>query len=147
MNIMKRIILLVIAFSGLTACDNLLELRPQGSVDRVALSDQNGMELVVTNAYAALTQSLRGGTAANWAFGSIYGGDANKGSTPGDGPAAIIEIEFYSISANNEWCLEKWRFNYNIIKNANHAINLIKSLDDTVSPSLKEARIGEMKFL
>jgi tetratricopeptide (TPR) repeat protein len=144
---MKKILIVTSLLGGLAACDSQLDLRPQGSVDQISLRNQNGMEMVTTNAYAALTQSLRGGTAANWAFGSILGGDANKGSTPGDGPAAMIEIEFYSVLANNEWCLEKWRFNYNVIKNANHAINLIKTLDESVDAQLKEIRIAEMRFL
>jgi tetratricopeptide (TPR) repeat protein len=142
-----RMLVMQFAAIGLLSCDSYLDLRPQGSIDKIALSNANGIELMATSAYASLTQSLRGGTPANWAFGSIYGGDANKGSTPGDGPAAMIEIEFYSVLANNEWCLEKWNFNYQLIKNANHTINLINSVGDEVSSDLKNKRLGEMKFL
>ncbi|CAL1517265.1 RagB/SusD family nutrient uptake outer membrane protein [Chitinophaga sp. MM2321] len=130
-----------------TSCNKALDLRPQGSIDKVALSDANGIDLIVTNAYASLTQSLRGGTPANWSFGSIYGGDANKGSTPGDGPAAMIQIEFYNILSNNEWCLEKWNFNYQLIKNANHAMNFVNSAGDNVNADLKKKRKGELLFL
>lgn len=144
---MKRIIFSAITAFAMMACDSQLDIRPQGSVDQIALANERGMELLVTNAYGSLTQSLRGGTPANWAFGSIYGGDANKGSTPGDGPSAMIEIEFYSILANNDWCREKWAFNYHVIKNANHAINLINSLGEEVNADLKNARLGEMRFL
>lgn len=144
---MRRFILSIAIAGCLTACDSQLDVRPQGSVDQIALADERGMELLVTNAYASLTQSLRGGTPANWAFGSIYGGDANKGSTPGDGPSAMIEIEFYSILANNDWCREKWAFNYHVIKNANHAINLINSLGNEVNSDIRNARLGEMRFL
>src|SRR5690554_1255222 len=137
---MKRFILSIAVAGCLTACDSQLDVRPQGSVDQITIADERGMELLVTNAYASLTQSLRGGTPANWAFGSIYGGDANKGSTPGDGPSAMIEIEFYSILANNDWCREKWAFNYHVIKNANHAINLINSLGNEVNSDIRNAR-------
>lgn len=143
---MKKI-LTFLALILFASCNKYLDLRPQGSVDKVALSGENGINLLVTNAYSSLTQSMRGGTPANWAFGSIMGGDANKGSTPGDGPAAMIQIEFYNVLSNNEWCLEKWNFNYQLIKNANHTINFINASGDDVSIDFKNVRKGEMLFL
>jgi len=140
----------IISFSALIAvttvsCDKQLEIRPQGSVDKVTLQDTRGIELLVTSAYASLTENGNGGTPNNWTFGSIYGGDANKGSDPGDQPP-INEFEVYNILSNNGYCSEKWNFNYNGIKRVNHTINLINSVVDA-DATLKSKRIGEMKFL
>jgi len=145
-----RKILSIISFSALitvstVSCDKKLEIRPQGSVDKVTLQDAKGVDLLVTSAYASLTENGLGGTPNNWVFGSIYGGDANKGTDPGDQPA-VNEFEVYTLLSNNGYLNEKWVFNYNGIKRVNHTINMINTVDG-LDATLKVKRIGEMKFL
>lgn len=146
---MKKILLLIFSsilfFSLFPSCNKLLDIKPQGNIDVSAVSDANGIDLVVTAAYASLHESTWGGSPNNFLIGSIYGGDANKGSDPGDQPY-MNEFENYSLLTNNRVFDEKWIFNFNGIKRANHVINIINSVGD-VDADFKDKRIGEMKFL
>src|SRR5690606_23257996 len=90
-------------------------------------------------------ESTWGGSPNNFLLGSVYGGDANKGSDPGDQPY-MNEFENYSLITNNQAFNEKWIFNYNDIKRANHTINIINSVED-LTPGFKDKRLGEMRFL
>ena len=130
----------------ITSCDKELDINPQGVVSESTLNNQTGMDLICINAYGYLTQSYRGGGIDNWAFGSIMAGDANKGTTAADGPADLIQIEYLSILSNNAWTLEKWNFNYRLIKAANQAINSIRKVEG-VDAAYKAKREGEMRFL
>lgn len=143
-----RNILSILFISGLlltTSCDQYLDIKPQGNVDGAALSNPAGIDLLVTSAYASLHESTWGGSPNNFLLGSVYGGDANKGSDPGDQPY-MNEFENYSLITNNQAFNEKWIFNYNGIKRANHTINMINSVEE-LNPGFKDKRLGEMKFL
>ena len=146
---MKKILLIVSTITllsfNITSCSKKLEVSPQGSIDAVALSNETGVDLLVTSAYASLTEPGWGGSPSNWIFGSIYGGDANKGTDPGDQPN-MNDFEMYTVNANDARVLEKWSFNYDGIKRVNNAINLINSVK-TINADLKNKRLGEMKFL
>ena len=128
-----------------TSCDQYLDIRPQGNVDGAALSNAEGIDLLITSAYASLHESTWGGSPNNFLLGSVYGGDANKGSDPGDQPY-MNEFESYSLITNNQAFNEKWIFNYNGVKRANHTINMINSVED-ITPDFRDKRLGEMKFL
>lgn len=144
---MKNIILTLSVFCLFltVSCDSYLDIKPQGNVDGVALSNADGVDLLVTSAYASLHESTWGGSPNNFLLGSIYGGDANKGSDPGDQPY-MNEFESYSLISNNQAFNEKWIFNYNGIKRANHTMNIINGVED-LTPEFKDKRFGEMKFL
>lgn len=146
---MKKIFLniLIISLISLfgTSCSKKLEVTPLGDVDKAALLNQSGIELLVTSAYASLTENGWGATPSNWIFGSIYGGDANKGSDPGD-QTYINEMENYSVLSNNTIFNQKWIFNYGGIKRVNTTLNMINSVKG-INDDLKNKRIGEMKFL
>lgn len=133
-----------------TSCDKYLNIEPQGSIDKTALSNVTGVELLVTSSYASLTEGegrAEGGAPNDWILSSMPGGDGNKGSDPGDGtPLSLNEFEQYQVLTTNESVNYKWLFNYNGIKRINHTINLIKSTVD-IDDKLKNKRLGEMKFL
>lgn len=139
-------ILMYLSLSILAAsCDSMLDISPKGSVDAPSITDARGIDLLVTSGYASLHESTWGGSPNNFLLGSIYAGDANKGSDPGDQPS-WNDFELYSILANNPVFNDKWIFNFNGIKRANHTINVINSVQDAAA-DFKSKRIGEMKFL
>lgn len=151
---MKKIILILsitIVFVFFTSsCDKYLDIDPQGSIDKSALANETGVELLVTSAYASLTEGdgqAEAGAPNNWILGSMPGGDVNKGSDPGDGmPLSLNEFEQYQILTTNASVNWKWVLNTRAIKRINNAINLINSTQD-MNNSLKNKRLGEMKFL
>jgi len=133
-----------------TSCDKYLDISPQGSIDKSALQNETGVELLVTSAYASMTEGegrAEGGALNNWILGSMPAGDCNKGSDPGDGmPLSLNEFEQYQILTTNASVNYKWVLNTLAIKRINNAINLINSVEN-ISTGLKNKRLGEMKFL
>ena len=132
------------------SCADKLDITPQGSIDKTALQNETGIELLVTSAYASMTEGegrAEGGALNNWVLSSMPGGDCNKGSDPGDGmPLSLNEFEQYQVLTTNVSVDWKWVLNTRSIKRINNAINLINSVEDA-STTLKSKRLGEMKFL
>ena len=132
------------------SCADKLDITPQGSIDKTALQNETGIELLVTSAYASMTEGegrAEGGALNNWVLSSMPGGDCNKGSDPGDGmPLSLNEFEQYQVLTTNVSVDWKWVLNTRSIKRINNAINLINSVEDA-GTTLKNKRLGEMKFL
>ena len=76
------------------------------------LTSKAGLEGTLIGAYSMLTG--RGGFYAgstNWLWGSILGGEANKGTNSGD-QAQVNEIQAYNPQPTNESTLDKYRTCY-----------------------------------
>ena len=81
----KILIVSAVALFTLSSCgEDFLYKAPQGSIDQEALTNAEGVELLVVNAYAGLTRPTGYDNMFNWVFGGVYGGDANKGSESND---------------------------------------------------------------
>jgi tetratricopeptide (TPR) repeat protein len=149
-KILSKITVIVAIAIFLAACDKDLDIDPQGSIDKKALQNETGVELLVTAAYASMTEGdgrAEGGALNDWILSSMPGGDCNKGSDPGDGiPLSLNEFEQYQVLTTNASVNWKWVLNTLAIKRINNATNLINSTED-ISNSLKSKRLGEMKFL
>ncbi|MCC8132430.1 MAG: RagB/SusD family nutrient uptake outer membrane protein [Tannerellaceae bacterium] len=143
----KYIIFLSALLIGLSSCgEDFLYKSPQGSVDEEALTNEQGVELLVINAYGLLNDDIGwGATPFNWTFGGIYGGDANKGSDSND-QAPLNALETYSITASNEYLRHKWQFAYWGAKRCNLALHVMSNAED-MSEDLKTLREGELRFL
>ncbi len=146
---MKRKLVIYTAFIGIlfiASCgEDFLYKAPQGSIDRDALTNQTGVELLVTSAYATLTEDGWGATPFNWTFGGIYGGDANKGSDNND-QSILNELESYSIQASNSYLDQKWEWTYKGSKRVNVALQVMEDVED-MSETLRTKRNGELHFL
>jgi tetratricopeptide (TPR) repeat protein len=142
------IIAVILIFTA--SCDKYLDIDPQGSIDKKALQNKTGVELLVTSSYASMTEGdgrAEGGALNDWILSSMPGGDCNKGSDPGDGmPLSLNEFEQYQVLTTNISVDWKWVLNTRAIKRINNTINLINSTVD-INPTLKDKRLGEMKFL
>ncbi len=151
---MKKILSILtistIVIALMSSCEEKLDITPQGSIDKTALQNETGVELLVTSAYASMTEGegrAEGGALNNWILSSMPGGDCNKGSDPGDGmPLSLNEFEQYQVLTTNVSVDWKWVLNTRAIKRINNAINLINSVEN-MSATLKAKRLGEMKFL
>ena len=131
----------------LSSCgENFLYKDPQGSVDQQALTNAQGVEMLIITAYANLTGSTGWGSSMfNWTFGGIYGGDANKGSDTGD-QAVLNSLENYTLLNTNGYLNDKWTWVYQGAKRANLALQVLDNVED-MSESLKNTRKAELYFL
>jgi len=147
--------LICVAFFMLFSCgENFLYKEPQGSVDQEALTNAQGVEMLITTAYATLTyagaqdgygNNWWGSSIFNWVFGGIYGGDANKGSDAND-QSVLNSIENYTTLSNNGYINDKWSWVYVGSKRVNLALQVLAQVED-MDESLKTTRAAELYFL
>lgn len=134
------------AFLMLNSCgEDFLYKSPQGSIDANALTNQMGVDLLTTTAYANLTENDWGATPFNWTFGGMYGGDANKGSDAND-QSVLNEMESYNILPTNGYINEKWAWIYKGVKRANIALQTLEKVEN-VTEEYRKGREGELYFL
>lgn len=110
------------------ACNQeFLEVNPNGGLDANVLATETGVDGLLTGAYAMLdgTSGSFGWEAAasNWVYGSIRGGEANKGTDSGDQPD-INPIMNYTETASNPYLNVRWRSLYESIARCNEVINV-----------------------
>jgi len=147
--------LLCVAFTMLFSCgENFLYKEPQGSVDQEALTNAQGVEMMITTAYATLTyagaqdgygNNWWGSSLFNWVFGGIYGGDALKGSDSGD-QSPLNSVENFTILSSNGYLNDKWQWVYVGSKRVNLALQVLANVTD-MSEDLKNTRSAELYFL
>lgn len=118
-------IILVLIFSN--ACnDEFLEVDPNGALSEGVLANQAGVDNLLIGAYSMLDGVSDQGfgwqsTQSNWVFGSIRGGEANKGSDAGDQPD-INALQNYTEASTNPYLDLKWRALYEGISRTNKVI-------------------------
>ena len=148
-QILKRIALVSASAFMLTfACkDQFLEVAPTGSLAQAQLSSKAGVEGALIGAYAQLAAKgfSRLGAANNWVWGSIRGGENNKGTDPGD-YTTINPIQRYEVDATNGDMNDSWRAKYEGIARCNAVINLANGSKE-LSAADKTRIIAEARFL
>lgn len=128
------VVTLLLAVVVLTACkDEFLEVAPTNSLSSTELSSAAGLDGSVIGTYSILLG--RGGfytDASNWFWGSVLGGDANKGSDPGD-QSQVNEIQTYNPQPNNGSILSKYARTYEGVARANATLRLAAVAEETGS--------------
>lgn len=146
---MKHKHIIVLGFASLLAfgsCgEDFLYKSPQGSIDEGQLTTPEGVELLVVNAYANLTEEDWGASVFNWALSGMYGGDANKGSDPGD-QSVLNEMELYNTMSTNGYLNDKWKWTYKGVKRANKALDVMAKVPE-ISEEKRKMRTAELVFL
>jgi hypothetical protein len=106
-----------------------------------------GANQFLIGAYAGLRGIGWEGGISNWVYGSIVGGEANKGSDAGD-QAAIVPIQQYTASATNGFYEVKWRAIYEGVARANATIRILNKLTSAdISDADKNQMLAEARFL
>jgi len=148
MKITKIISLtLVILIASTVACkDSFLEVAPTGSLSETELSSQAGLEgaLIATYSYL-LGRSGFYSDATNWFWGSVRGGDANKGTNAGD-QSQVNEIQAFTVQTNNASVLQKYQSTYEGVARANATMKLIAQAEE-VPEAVKTRVEAETRFL
>ena len=144
---------IVIMILTIACKEEFLDVAPTGSLTENQLTSLPGLDgsLIATYSYL-LGRSGFFSDVSNWFWGSVLGGDANKGSDPGDQPV-LDGIIRYSAQTNNEAVLQKYQAVYEGIARANATLRLLKQAkeeNDEVSDNVQSQRArieGESKFL
>jgi len=151
---MIPIVLALIAIMILYACNNKLNLLPQGSLLASNVNNNSGVQGLLIGAYALLSgenvpgQNLGNGSgASNYVYGSECADDSYKGSSPGDQPD-VIPLMTWSLaqSGTSSYLDEKWVVLYTGVQRANDVIRTVR-LSPTISSADTTEYVAEARFL
>lgn len=126
---------LVAMVFGLSMCQkDFLEVAPKGALDENVLATRRGADALLISAYSMLDGVADNGSgweaaASNWVYGSITGGEGNKGTDAGDQPD-INPIQTYTAAATNGYFNIKWRSVYDGVSRANAVIRIMERVTD-----------------
>lgn len=139
--------LLIVGLSVTSCSDDFLDVAPTGSLSSTELSSKAGLEGSLIASYSMLLgRSGFFSDNSNWMWGSVRGGEANKGTNAGDQSQAN-EIQAYAAQTTNESVLQKYRAVYEGVARANATLKLLQTADAGVSDSDKVRIEAEARFL
>lgn len=148
MKKIKILISSVVLFAGMYACkEDFLEVAPTGTLAKEQLTSTAGLEGALISAYAqlsALSQTHSG--PSNWLIGSIRGGDANKGTDPGDA-AEMNPIQRFEYNPTDGVVGNVYRSYYDGVARANAVLTLLKEAQPSVKPADVTRMTAEARFL
>jgi len=128
--------------------DSFLEVAPTGQLTAALLTSKAGLEGTLMGGYSMLNGRgfSRLASSTNWVYGSILGGEANKGTESGD-YGAINPIQRFETIATASDVEDTWKAKYEGISRANAVIRLIANADPAVTAADKARILAEAKFL
>ncbi|MFT6808094.1 MAG: hypothetical protein ACJA01_001318 [Saprospiraceae bacterium] len=148
-DILKRLSMVVLVMLLMTtSCkEDFLEIPPQNALGEAQLGSKAGVEGVLIGAYSALNGTFgnRFEAPSHWVTGSICGGEANKGTDPGD-YSSINPVQRYETDATQGDLNNLWRGRFEGVSRANATLRLIPLAEDISAADA--ARIsGEARML
>jgi len=152
----KHIMPVVLSFLViLYACDkSYLEVPAAGALSQDVLANKVGVEALLVGAYSLLDgEGSSAGTnngpwatsSSNWVYGSVAGGDAHKGSDPGD-QNLITPIEQWNATPSNSYLDQLWQQRYDGVQRANETLRVMKLAKDISAADVTRIT-AEAKFL
>ncbi|MDF9800948.1 hypothetical protein OKW21_006211 [Catalinimonas alkaloidigena] len=152
-NILRKKITYLTIFGVLLsaiACneDEFLDVPVTGQVSGPQLLTEDGLNGLLIGVYAALNGDTNLGWfsgQANWLWGSIRGGDANKGSDAGDFNT-IIPYARFEQTPSDQLGTNKWNGSYEGISRANIFLSNLASFEG-LADDAKAALEAEARFL
>lgn len=126
----------IMAFFAPSCKKDFLESRPTGQLLDEQMTTTRGVQEALVSAYADLTGSYDPNgifnalfaQPTNWLYGSVRGGDAHKGSTPGDQTDALSLARMETLPSNS-YIVAKWIWLYDGIARSNNVLKLLKRVD------------------
>jgi len=148
-NILKKmsIVMLAMMFLVVSCKDSFLEVAPTGSLADAQVATKDGIEGLLVGAYSALNGVFgnRFEGPNHWVTGSIAGGEANKGTDPGD-YSSINPVQRYETNPTQGDINELWRGRYEGVARCNRILSLLAKATDVTDGDA--ARIsGEARLL
>jgi starch-binding outer membrane protein, SusD/RagB family len=149
-NIMsKKIVVLAAILSavGYSCKEDFLEVLPTGAISEAQLTSKKGIEGALIATYGSVSgYGRRMVHPNNWVWGSIRGGDANKGTDPGDF-SDINPIQEYRYLPSQGVINDNYLGYYEGIARANNVLRLLKNAQPDVSADDKKRIDAETRFI
>ncbi len=143
--LIKAICTGLILSAVLIACNNYLDVKPQGQIDEdAATSDPEAAQNLVTGIYNNMWLGNIHGFP--WVgISSITSDDADKGSTADDGAQTYGLLDNLTMTADLSLLNDIWSGYYQAIARANKALQVLEPA--TIDADLKRHLQGESRFL
>jgi hypothetical protein len=147
-QMMMAITSLLLIGVGVACKDSFLNVAPTGTLSSNELTSSAGLQGTLLGAYAELNGRDYGwfGSSFNWLWGSVTGGDANKGSNAGDQSTAVF-IQNFTVIPTAGPINDKYRAMYEGISRANTVLRLLKTANADVTPDAKQNLSAQARFL
>jgi hypothetical protein len=154
-NKISKILLVAVVSIALYACKkSFLDAEPQGVVSEATLANENGVNKLLLGAYAMLDgfdDNLQlgaemGTSGSNSNYGSMGGGEANKGSTPQDLEANLTPVVRHEVLATNRAINDRWKALYEGVKRCNTVLLVLAKASDIKDEERKNIT-GQARFL
>jgi tetratricopeptide (TPR) repeat protein len=128
--------------------DSFLEVPPTGQLTNAQLSSKAGLEGSLVGVYSMLNGRGfdRLASSSNWVWGSVLGGEANKGTNAGD-YSAINPIQRFEVQTTAGELNASWNTKYEGISRANSVLRLLATASADVTAADKARLSGESRFL
>ena len=154
----NNVIKIMLAFTmviALYACKkSFLDVKPNGVLDEATLSTEKGLGKLLLATYAMLDGhdgglglgGEWGSGGSNFLYGGMGGGEANKGSDPGDQGPNMTPVIRHDITSTNGAINDRWKALYEGIKRANTVLEIlakVPGLSDGTSKNIA----GQARFL
>jgi tetratricopeptide (TPR) repeat protein len=138
----------VLAMLLLYACqDSFLEVPVAGQLDKNVLSGSLGLDASLIAVYSQVNgRGNRMGSPSNWVWGSIRGGEANKGTDPGDF-SDINPIQRFEALPTGGVINDKYNANYEGVARANSTLRLLTTAAPEVTGEFKTGIEAQARFL
>jgi tetratricopeptide (TPR) repeat protein len=132
---------------GYSCKEDFLTVLPTGAIAKTQLTTKKGLEGALISAYGQMSgYGTRMVHPNNWVWGSIRGGDANKGTDPGDF-SDINPIQRFEYLATQGVINDNYRGLYEGVARSNNVLGLLKDAQADVSAEDKKRIEAEAKFL
>ncbi|NVK51034.1 MAG: RagB/SusD family nutrient uptake outer membrane protein [Cyclobacteriaceae bacterium] len=132
---------------AVSCSDEFLEVPPTGLLAQAQLSSLAGIEASLIAAYSQVNgRGNRLGSPSNWVWGSIRGGEANKGTDPGDF-TTINPIQRFENDAASGEMGSKWTVCYEGIARANNVLRLLQEPGPDVTDADATRLAAQARFL
>ncbi|MFC4873305.1 RagB/SusD family nutrient uptake outer membrane protein [Negadavirga shengliensis] len=129
------------------SCDDFLDVPPTGQIGEPQLRTLDGLNAALIAAYSQVNgRAQRMASPSNWVWGSIRGGDANKGTDPGDFQS-INPIQRFENDATIDIIRENWAGLYEGVSRANMVLRLLNDRDPEVTDAQAAHLAAQARFL
>lgn len=136
-----------LVFGPIACKDSFLEVPATGQLNETQIQSAKGIESLLVGVYSVLNGRGNGwhSGASNWMWGSMRGGEANKGTNAGDFNS-MNPVERYELNATNSEVHGKWLGDYEGVARANFVLANVTKVADMTDDDKKRVS-GEARFL
>jgi len=132
---------------AVSCSDEFLDVAPTGQLAEAQLSSVAGIDASLIAVYSQVNgRGNRLGSPSNWVWGSIRGGEANKGTDPGDF-TTINPIQRFETNSASGDLGSKWNVAYEGIARANNVLRLLLNPGPDVTPGDVVRLSAQARFL